>query len=217
MPSAVVQWTIDQLFGQLRRIRDGAAAERSRISMNNARLMDLNREADEIGDAARRQQFKAWIQRSVSRQGEIANLYRSTSAKISALADRIRSFLLQHGIAPSAAGLSDLGVVPPLVVPAALIALAAVSWAAVAFIHERNAVQTRMIDLHARGLNELIRGGASPQQIAQFIAEADAGLARAKPSNDPFGLESLLPIALVAVGLVVFGPQLLRALRGRRA
>lgn len=211
-----VQWTVDQMFGQLDKIRAGAAVERAQISMNNAHLIDLNAQADEIGDPSARAQLKAWIGKSVAHQGEIANAYRALSGNFANLAAKAEAWLRSVGINSSVPGLAGLGVA--WVVPVAIIALAVTALAAVLFIHELNAAQVKAIALHQDGLNALVHGGATPAQVAAYIANADASAqaqwnAAKKNAPDPFGIshlvDSLLPIALVAA-VVLLAPRMMQ-------
>lgn len=210
----LVQWTIDQLFTRLRAVQADAEREWRTISTNNGRLIVLNQAADKVNDAAQRAQLKAWVQRSVARQVDIVHKWRATSAKVAELAKRVGDFLRAHGLTPSA----GLGIAP-LVVPAAILALAAASIAAVAFVHEMNAAQNKALDLQEQGLSALVHAGATPQQIRDYMARAEQSIKATQPKGDPFGLTSLVqslgPIVFV-LAAVALAPPLLAAFRGRR-
>ena len=121
------------------------------------------------------------------------------------------------GISPSGSGLGELGIVW---VPVALVSLAVAAWGAYAYIHQRNQVQLEAIAFHERAFDQLVKGGASNAELREFMAQADAQTKGLEPrGGDPLGLEALagaIPMLVLGVALVMFGPEIMRAMRSRR-
>ena len=210
-------WGVDTLFSWMRNIADAAERERAQISMNNARLMEMNAGSARIADPAARATFRAWIAKSVTRQAKIVATWRATQGKIAAAVARARAFLVAHGIKPSGPGLSGLGAVP-LVVPIVIVGFVLAAWAAVVLVRSMNGPQTKAIDFHRSALDALVSRGASAEQLAAFIAQAEGSIAHPPPGGNPFGAlgDWIMPAALVLAAVLILPrvmPHVTRAIR----
>lgn len=216
----VVQWSVDELFSMLTNIQQGAETERASASMNNQALIDLNAQAQAIADPQARATFLAWVQSSVARQDTIAAVWRNLSGRFADLVGKVKSWLESVGISPDIPGLQGLGQPLAIVVPVSLALIAIAAWAAVQWMHNANAAQVQAIQFHQQGLAALVAGGATPQQILDFMNGADRAVNNAMPKGDPFAnlMSSIDTVVLVGgLALVAFFVVMPMLERQRRA
>jgi hypothetical protein len=215
----VIQWGVDQLYTMLNQIVTGAAVDRAQISMNNQHLIDLNAAVQALPSSLQKSQMITWIQSSVTRQAEIASAYRNLSANFAKLSLQAQAWLKSMGVTPSIPGqLSGLGVAPVLiVVPVAIAGLALTAWAAVAWLHEKNAAQVAAISAHNKALAALVSGGATPAQILAFEQQSNAAINALTPKGgDPLSqLTDMMGMMMVAAAVFMFLPML-KDLTGKR-
>jgi predicted metal-binding membrane protein len=130
--------------------------------------------------------------------------------------DQITKFLRGVGLP----GLSGLGG-PEVVVPVAIVAVVLVAWAGVAYIHERNNAQDKGVAMLAKGMDSLVRQGATPEQIIEYAKAAEAETRALEPKNaDPLGLASIIDAlkpVLIAIAAIVIVPKVLDLIPRRRA
>jgi hypothetical protein len=209
-----IQWGVDELYTTLDNIVQGAAVERAQISMNNQNLIDLNAKVQALPASAQKNTMIAWINTSVARQAQIVSSYRTLSANFASLATQAESWLKSVGLTPSVpapTSLSGLGVAPALIlVPVAIVGLAAAAWAAVAWIHESNAAQISAINAHQQAFNTLVSKGATVDQLLQFQKDADAATKDLMPKTpDPFSkVTDMITLMMIAGGVFMLLPML---------
>jgi hypothetical protein len=208
----VIQWGVDQLYTVLNQIVTGAAVERAQISMNNQHLIDLNAQVQALADSPQKTEMLSWIQTSVQRQAEIAGAYRNLSGNFATLALQAENWLKSVGVTPSIpTQLSGLGIAPIVViVPVAIVGLAATAWAAVAWIHEKNAAQIAAIQAHNQALAALVSKGASVADILAFEKDTSAAVAALTPKGgDPLAqMGDILSMVILAGAFFMFAPML---------
>lgn len=215
-----VQWGVDELYAMLNQIVAGAQAEAAQISINNQHLIDLNAQVQALPASAQKTELLSWIRSSVQRQAEIVGNYRNLSANFASLAAKAKAWLTSVGITPSVPGLSGLGVAPALIlVPVALAALAATAWAAVAYIHAKNAAQVAAISAHNAALAALVSRGASVADILALEKQSAAEVAATAPKGgDPLSSASgLIGMLILAGAVVMFAPMVRDMISKRRA
>lgn len=217
----VVQWGVDQLYAKLREIQQSAETERVNISRNNGKLVALNAQVQALPDSANKRAMLAWIAQSVQRQAQIVASWRNLSARFASLAGKVKTWLASVGINPSDSGLAGLGDLGLVWVPVTLVALAIAAWGACAYIHQRNQVQLKAIEFQETAFDQLVKQGANTSELQAFMESANKATQQLEPKNgDPLGLEALagaIPWIVGGALLVMFGPDIMRALRSRRA
>jgi len=205
---AIGQLTVNaalELIGAVARKADQA---RAGISMNNARIMELDQRGSAIADPAKRAAFKRSIQSAVREQAAIAGLYRGTAAKITAARTALARWMRAQGLdVPPGLGIIQAGLIPAAVVGGAAL------WGVLAVvdsINRRTTLQSQKLNAIATSQAEVDQGRRTPAEHEAFVRSLDA----ATKTPTPFGLdrlgEALLPIAALVAAALILPPMLAR-------
>ncbi len=207
------QWTVDRIFSVLNSVKSNAVQVKAQIDGNDAAIANLSRSLASVPGPPAPSGSK-WnpLTEPLRRQNQIRTMYARAVKHFSEYAAKVTAFLQAHGINPSA-GLSGLGaaiVIPIALVTGALVAIAFIEW-----MKSANSVQSRAISLQQSALNALIRRQITPEQYQATIKATEADASAKMPRTDPLGLaafaEALVPVGLIALGIValIYLPKML--------
>lgn len=204
-------WTIDVLFGEMRKIHDAAQAEKARISMNNQHVIELGRQADMIQDPAKRAAAKATVDKLYKNQVSIATQFKQFGAAWAKGVGLVRTFMNAVGIEMP----QGLGVLP--LVPIAIAAAVIVAGVIVAAVVSRNNAASKEIAAKAQVLAQLASGNVTPDEAKALMAEIDKSN---PPPSDPLGLTDALKAAtpvLLLIGAIMILPPIVESFTRSRA
>jgi hypothetical protein len=191
-----VDWTVDKLLGFMRDINTKAAAERAKTATNRSQYNSILIAMRGVPEGPAKQKVRDGLTTWIHKQVDVENRVKDFTAKWAQAKLAVKNFLQQVSITPPDY-LDGLDAVP-LLVPAAVLALALAAAAIIAWVVSANQAQNRSLSLIADGFS-LVKGGqATPEQVAEMMNAANA----AAGPKDPLGLKPLLDAA-VPVGLIV--------------
>lgn len=212
--ATALQYTVSWLVQKLNALPAAVERERVRISENNARIMQADREANAITDPVKRAEVKRAIGEMVKRQVAIVRMYRSFGVRFSDAYAQAKRWLADHGLLAQS-GLSGLDAAPlvPIALGAAVVALiGVVSWLA-----GQNSSQASLTAAIRTKVQQYLGGEIDVAQLRNEVSVLTSLYDKQTPP-DPLGLkglaEALVPLGLVVLGFFVLPPIVQSFTRG---
>jgi hypothetical protein len=205
--AGIAQYTVTWVVQQLNALPAALEQVKAGISMNNARIMEIDRNADQIPDPAKRAIAKAQIRKFVARQAELMRAYKATGQKFNDAYAKMKAWLRERGLLNDS-GMHGLGGGPLL---APFLIGAAVAFVVIWAVNARkdNAKQSAVLPLVAQAVGQYTSGNSTTEQF-NTVMDRLMEMSKPNPPQDPFGLanlaKELTPLALVVLGFLVLPP-----------
>jgi len=204
--AGVVQWTVDEFWGQLQNLKDQITQADSALNADKARLGALYATARQNYDPMRDILLAPLIHRNTELR---LNYLKPVKDKFNEAVAAASSVLRSAGYTtPQLSGLGVLPLVPVIAVTAVLVALAAV-----AIVWRLTQAQITRTDSMAAIFND---PHTTPDQKLALSKQMTDQVAHEPKPPLGFDVGALLPLAAI-VAVIVLGPQILRMLPQRRA
>jgi hypothetical protein len=202
-------WLVDQINS----LAHAAQLETNSLRETAARINAMWARANNEPDPERAAWMKVQIRPVNAHHNQLAAYWTAVRDKVNATLDGARKFLDSIGVTGNVP--NQLGQVQ-LIVPAVLVSLVLLAWAAVNYLHPQNEAHLRAVQLAEKLLADT---GTTPAQRQQIIDAIQHEISTKPDTPDPLGisgsLKAALPIVLVIGAFILLRP-LLKSFGARR-
>ena len=200
-------WTLDSLWAKLRDLKETARKQAERLSINNGRIMQLDKRASLVRDPKARELAKIEVRKLAGSQSGIASRIRLFSDMWKRLMKTVTEFLSKLRVkVPGGLG-EPITIVSATVIAAVLVAIAFI--VKVKFDNDR---MDKLIQERGAIIEGMVSGQITPEAARQMVDQ----LNQSSPAGqqDALGVSNVLgsaaPIAL-AVAAIVVVPMLFKS------